>query len=83
MTKILYLPTGKYLKFISDLEMHESSEILENSLSFNARDQSIDKFIVYLISHNLYGPNSWSDWFININELMAPIIKEDLEIVYD
>ena len=89
MTKILYLPTGRYLKFLSNFptyaEEAKYTEIVELSANFNnICHSSMYEFISYLTKPNT--PNagvSWAPWFIQLNELMPPIIKEDLEIIND
>ena len=90
MTKILYLPTGRYLKFLSkspyrEVKPSDLSENLELSLTFNNENhnKSLEKFINYLIETGDQHQYNWASWFLEINNIIIPIIREDLEIVND
>ena len=90
MTKILYLPTGRYLKFLCnsphmEVKPSDLSESLERSLTFNNENhnKSLEKFIDYLIRTEGNHQYNWASWFIDINNIIIPIIKEDLEIIND
>lgn len=90
MTKILYLPTGRYLKFLSnspldEVKLSDLSESLELSLTFNNEhhNKSLETFIDYLIKTEDGHQSNWTSWFLEINNIIIPIIREDLEIVYD
>ena len=91
MTRILYLPTGRYLKFLykspdHEVKLSDLSEILELSLTFNNKtlyNKSLEKFIDYLIKTEHQHQYNWASWFLEINNIIIPIIREDLEIVND
>ena len=48
MTKILYIPTGEYIKFLVS-SMEDRTEIFEDSVN---KDITPEDFIAYTIDHN-------------------------------
>ena len=80
MTKILYLPTGRYLKFILHNSNKARTEIIEESDLYYTNYRNFDKFITDLISTDI---NSWNDKFMNANNLIDKINLSDIEIIND
>ena len=80
MTKILYLPTGRYLKFILHNSTEARTETIEDSDLYYTNYSNFNKFITDLTSTEM---TSWNDKFINVNNLIDKIKLSDIEIIND
>ena len=80
MTKILYLPTGRYLKFMRHNSTEARTEIIEDSYLYYANYSNFNRFVTDLTSTEM---TSWNDKFINTNNLIDKIKLTDIEIIND
>ena len=78
MTKILYIPTGEYLKYINPETDYGFSEIiLEHIGIYNPIFELYE--ICSLTEEQTRG---YSDWLL-ANGIKVPAILEEFEIIYD
>ena len=83
MTKILYLPTGRYLNFyVGDSDTKTYTEILEESQLFFANGKTVDYIIDWLIEPS----STMSKKFLERNVISKkdlPIPRNLMEIIND
>ncbi len=80
MTKILYLPTGRYLKFYDeeDININEETDTIEHSELYTRYNEDIETIIDWLMN------NIPSNIFLERNAIDdTPIPREHLEIIND
>lgn len=76
MTKILYVPTGEFIIFNSE-EKFLSETVLEN---INEYSGSAEGEIECLLAVT---PNEYNIRWAETNKIIFPILREELEIIYD
>lgn len=75
MPKILYIPTGEYLKFYSGKYPNWLKET-----SIEALGGSLESKVEFLVNDSNFYPSS--DW-VETNKVVLPILRSELEIIYD
>ena len=90
MTKILYLPTGRYLKFYSynankNLASTIRTEIIENTAYFVLDSKNnIDNFLFWLTDGNNKGEFNYNPTFLQANSIEElPITRNLIEVIND
>jgi len=76
MAKILYIPTGQYLKFYNGSNVNYPTEVEWEKLDAVL---TVEKKLEHLTSEKF----SCSDNWLEINKVILPILKSEIEIIYD
>jgi hypothetical protein len=79
MTRILYIPTGEYLKYYTYLNENEIT--IESVLEEIMGKEDIEIEIEEILSMEQH-KTRYSDW-IKLNNLILPVLPNELEIIYD
>jgi len=78
MTKILYIPTGEYLKFYNRTDGAFPTEVLvEKFRGINTTAQK--EIALLLLRHNW---NYTTEW-LEVNNVIVPILPLELKIIHD
>lgn len=74
MIKILYIPTGEYLKWYAENGSLGTTDLTKTH--FISIEQTI-----YNLTTSAYGASSY--WIKTNNIVKFPLVREELEIIYD
>ena len=81
MTKILYIPTGTYLKwYCENYEDKDTRGLTETLEKRGNRTHTIEETIERLLNTEvLLDKTAW----LNMNNIILPVLLSELEIIYD
>ena len=79
MTKILYIPTGEYLKYYDHTDDKHMTIQCKLEKVMNKEDIEIDIEEILHIEPNTYSFRNW----VELNNLVLPVLRNELEIIED
>ena len=81
MTKILYIPTGTYLKwYCKNYEDEDAIELTEIIEKRGNRTHTIEDTIKSLLDTEKLLDKTW---WLDMNNIILPVLFSELEVIYD
>ena len=81
MTKILYIPTGEYLKYYCHLDLDTSKITTDCRLEEVMEKEDIEREIEEILRMGDH-KNRFRNW-TKLNNLSLPVLRNELEIIKD